>query len=147
MSFDGDFCPRGRCDGSGWILDEDADLARPCECREIRINRASSRRIGSGIPRRVVPIWSFPSLLSPAWSSIRWYGMITWALAETFSPLVSTPRLWSPTISSASTFGSTTTPLPMMHFLPGCRIPEGIRCSANFSPSRTIVWPALLPPW
>jgi DNA replication protein DnaC len=52
VSFDGDFCPRGVCDGSGWILDEDSDVARPCECREVRINRASSRRIGSGIPRR-----------------------------------------------------------------------------------------------
>jgi DNA replication protein DnaC len=52
VSFDGDFCPRGVCDGSGWILEEDADVARPCECREIRINRASSRRIGTGIPRR-----------------------------------------------------------------------------------------------
>ncbi len=52
MSFDGDFCPRGRCDGSGWILDGETDIASPCECREIRINRASSRRIGSGIPRR-----------------------------------------------------------------------------------------------
>jgi DNA replication protein DnaC len=52
VSFEGDFCPRGACDGSGWILDEDTDVARPCECREIRINRASSRRIGSGIPRR-----------------------------------------------------------------------------------------------
>jgi DNA replication protein DnaC len=52
VSFDGDFCPKGVCDGSGWLLDEDSDLARPCECREIRINRASSRRIGSGIPKR-----------------------------------------------------------------------------------------------
>jgi DNA replication protein DnaC len=52
VSFDGDFCPKGVCDGSGWILDDDSDLARPCECREIRINRASSRRIGSGVPRR-----------------------------------------------------------------------------------------------
>ena len=52
MSFEGDFCPRGVCDGSGWILDEESDVARPCECREVRINRASSRRIGSGIPRR-----------------------------------------------------------------------------------------------
>jgi DNA replication protein DnaC len=52
VSFDGDFCPRGVCDGSGWILDEQSDEARPCECREVRINRASSRRIGSGIPRR-----------------------------------------------------------------------------------------------
>ena len=52
MSFDGDFCPKGVCDGSGWILDDDSDVARPCECREIRINRTSSRRIGSGIPKR-----------------------------------------------------------------------------------------------
>ena len=52
MSFDGDFCPRGICDGSGWILDEDTDVARPCACREARINRISSRRMGSGIPRR-----------------------------------------------------------------------------------------------
>jgi DNA replication protein DnaC len=52
VSFDGDFCPRGVCDGSGWILEEETDVARPCECREIRINRASSNRIGSGIPRR-----------------------------------------------------------------------------------------------
>jgi DNA replication protein DnaC len=52
VSFDGDFCPRGVCDGSGWILDDEGDVARPCECREIRINRASSSRIGSGIPRR-----------------------------------------------------------------------------------------------
>jgi DNA replication protein DnaC len=52
VSFEGDFCPKGVCDGSGWILDEEGDVARPCECREIRINRASSRRIGSGIPKR-----------------------------------------------------------------------------------------------
>jgi DNA replication protein DnaC len=51
VSFEGDFCPRGVCDGSGWIIGED-ETARPCECREVRINRASSRRIGSGIPRR-----------------------------------------------------------------------------------------------
>jgi DNA replication protein DnaC len=51
VSFDGDFCPRGACDGSGWLIGND-EVARPCECREIRINRASSRRIGSGIPRR-----------------------------------------------------------------------------------------------
>ena len=28
-------------------------------------------------------------------------------------------RRWSPTISSVTTFGSTTTPLPIRHFLPG----------------------------
>jgi len=45
-------CPLGVCDGSGWILDDDTNTARPCECRASRINRRASRRIGSGIPRR-----------------------------------------------------------------------------------------------
>jgi DNA replication protein DnaC len=47
-----DFCPARRCDGSGWILDEESNVARPCECREIRISRVSSRRLGTGIPKR-----------------------------------------------------------------------------------------------
>ena len=46
------FCPRHLCDGSGWILDEDTNTARPCECREVRINRLNSRRLGTGIPKR-----------------------------------------------------------------------------------------------
>jgi DNA replication protein DnaC len=45
-------CPFGECDGSGWILLEDSNAARPCACREGRIKRAASRRMGSGIPRR-----------------------------------------------------------------------------------------------
>ena len=45
--------------------------------------------------------------------------MIRCALAETFSPLTSMPRARSPSISAVSTFGSTTTPLPMMQVLPG----------------------------
>jgi DNA replication protein DnaC len=48
----GDFCIRGVCDGSGWLLDEETNTSRPCECREIRINRATSRRSGTGIPKR-----------------------------------------------------------------------------------------------
>jgi len=45
------FCPERLCDGSGWLLDDD-NVARPCPCRERRINRAQSRRIGTGIPKR-----------------------------------------------------------------------------------------------
>jgi DNA replication protein DnaC len=45
------FCPEGRCDGSGWLLGDD-NVARPCACRERRINRATSRRMGTGIPKR-----------------------------------------------------------------------------------------------
>jgi len=46
-----EFCPKGICDGSGFVLGEDG-IARPCECRESRVNRAKGRRLGSGIPRR-----------------------------------------------------------------------------------------------
>jgi len=45
------FCIKGACDGSGWIVDDEND-ARPCECREIRINRTNSRRLGTGIPKK-----------------------------------------------------------------------------------------------
>ena len=71
------------------------------------------------MPRRVVPIWSLPSRASPAWSSIRWYGMITCALAEILSPVASTPRAFSPAISSTITPGSITTPLPIRQCFPG----------------------------
>jgi DNA replication protein DnaC len=47
-----DTCPLGECDGSGWLMvDDDANLARPCACRERRARRAA-RRLGSGIPKR-----------------------------------------------------------------------------------------------
>ena len=38
-----------------------------------------------------------------------------------------------------STIGSTTTPQPMAHFLPGHRTPDGTSWNLNVSPSRTIV--------
>ena len=60
---------------------------------------------------------------------------------------MSIERARRPSSSSQSTFGSTTTPLPIMHSLPGYRMPDGIRWNLKTSPSRTIVWPALLPPW
>ncbi|HEY2603404.1 MAG TPA: ATP-binding protein [Thermoleophilaceae bacterium] len=46
------FCPERLCDGSGWLLDEETNVARACACRERRINRSTSRRIGTGIPKR-----------------------------------------------------------------------------------------------
>jgi DNA replication protein DnaC len=45
-------CPLGVCDGSGWILEEESDEARPCDCRERRISRAASARLSSDIPKR-----------------------------------------------------------------------------------------------
>jgi DNA replication protein DnaC len=46
-------CPLGECDGSGWLpVDDDPNTSRPCACRERRVNRAVSGRMGSGIPKR-----------------------------------------------------------------------------------------------
>ena len=50
-------CPLGVCDGSGWILGPE-DVARPCECREQRLQRGRSprRRLGdpAALPRRLL---------------------------------------------------------------------------------------------
>jgi DNA replication protein DnaC len=44
-------CPKGVCDGSGWILGPE-DLARPCECREQRLKRGRNKGVASVIPPR-----------------------------------------------------------------------------------------------
>ena len=51
-SDEGRSCPFGECDGSGWRLEEDANVARPCRCRERHASESASRRLGSGIPKR-----------------------------------------------------------------------------------------------
>jgi len=49
-------CPYGECDGSTWILDEQANEARPCRCRDQRVRRALSGGIGTGIGRRFLEV-------------------------------------------------------------------------------------------
>ena len=44
-------CPLGECDGSGYLLEE-GNVARPCACLARRSGRGSSRRLGTGIPKR-----------------------------------------------------------------------------------------------
>ena len=44
-------CPFGRCDGSGWILDEH-EQAHSCECRDRRISRARTVGVATAIPKR-----------------------------------------------------------------------------------------------
>lgn len=44
-------CPLAVCDGSGWLVDE-ADVARPCECRARRIDRARARGVSATVPKR-----------------------------------------------------------------------------------------------
>jgi len=65
------------------------------------------------MPRPVVPILALPRYRSRHLSSATWCGMIRCALAEISSRSQETPGLRSRTISSISTAGSMTTPLPM----------------------------------
>jgi DNA replication protein DnaC len=45
-------CPEGLCDGSGFLLDEEARVARPCRCRPARIARKRAAALEGRIPRR-----------------------------------------------------------------------------------------------
>ena len=45
-------CPDGRCDGSGFLFDEDTRKARDCTCRPRRIARRKARKLAGVIPRR-----------------------------------------------------------------------------------------------
>ena len=45
-------CSLGQCDGSGWLLDEETNAARPCECRGRRVKGVVSGHMGTGIPKR-----------------------------------------------------------------------------------------------
>ena len=45
-------CPDGRCDGSGFLYDEDTRRARDCTCRPRRIARRKARKLAGVIPRR-----------------------------------------------------------------------------------------------
>lgn len=45
-------CPHGLCDGSGYVLDDDENVARPCACREQRIAFARTRSLLHEIPKR-----------------------------------------------------------------------------------------------
>lgn len=44
-------CPLGVCDGSGWIVGPE-DIARACECRGRRIERARASGLKSALPKR-----------------------------------------------------------------------------------------------
>jgi DNA replication protein DnaC len=45
-------CPDGRCDGSGFLFDEDARTARACSCRPMRLARKRAAALEGRIPRR-----------------------------------------------------------------------------------------------
>jgi DNA replication protein DnaC len=45
-------CPDGRCDGSGFLFDEDRRRARPCSCRPARLARRRAAAVAGRLPRR-----------------------------------------------------------------------------------------------
>jgi DNA replication protein DnaC len=45
-------CRYDLCDGSGFLVDETTNTARPCRCRPERINRARARSLSAVIPKR-----------------------------------------------------------------------------------------------
>jgi DNA replication protein DnaC len=49
-------CPLGTCDGSGWLVDEDSNTARPCDCRGQRVRRAAGAGVNTGIGRRFLEV-------------------------------------------------------------------------------------------
>jgi len=47
-----DFCPFKLCDGTGFLIDEDTNTARDCECRPQRVSRARAHSLSGVIPRK-----------------------------------------------------------------------------------------------
>jgi DNA replication protein DnaC len=45
-------CPHGRCDGSGFVVDEATNTAVDCTCRPLRISRRKARRLEARLPKR-----------------------------------------------------------------------------------------------
>ena len=49
---DGERCPYGVCDGSGFVVDDETRVAAPCRCRAQRVERRRARSLSAVIPRR-----------------------------------------------------------------------------------------------
>jgi DNA replication protein DnaC len=61
-------CPHGRCDGTGFVIDEATNTAIDCTCRPLRISRAKARRLEARLPQRYrdVAFDRFPVTEMPA---------------------------------------------------------------------------------
>jgi len=73
-----DTCPLGICDGSGFILDEETNLAHDCGCRASRIAHLRAAQLEGRIPKRYRGV-SFerapvPSLPEPVVAEVRSYA-------------------------------------------------------------------------
>jgi DNA replication protein DnaC len=45
-------CTFGECDGTGFLVDEDTRVARPCRCRSLVVERRRARSLSAVIPRK-----------------------------------------------------------------------------------------------
>jgi DNA replication protein DnaC len=45
-------CPDNRCDGSGFLYDDDGRTARPCSCRPARMARKRAQAVAGRLPKR-----------------------------------------------------------------------------------------------
>jgi DNA replication protein DnaC len=45
-------CPLGACDGSGFVVDEEARTARPCRCRAQLVGRRRASSLSAVVPKR-----------------------------------------------------------------------------------------------
>jgi DNA replication protein DnaC len=45
-------CPDNRCDGSGFLYDDDGRTARPCSCRPARMARKRAAAVAGRLPKR-----------------------------------------------------------------------------------------------
>src|SRR3954451_22659230 len=52
MRLDTAVCPLSVCDGSGFVVDEDARVARPCACRPQQVERRRAHSLSAVIPRK-----------------------------------------------------------------------------------------------
>jgi DNA replication protein DnaC len=52
VRLDAAVCPLGVCDGSGFVVDEDARVARPCACRPQQVERRRAHSLSAVIPRK-----------------------------------------------------------------------------------------------
>jgi DNA replication protein DnaC len=83
-------CPDGRCDGSGFLYDEERRSSRPCSCRPVRLARKRAAAVAGRLPRRFrevsfdrEPVVSIERANPPVVRAVRTYvGAIRERLAE-----------------------------------------------------------------
>ncbi len=49
-------CPFGICDGTGFVVDEEARVATPCRCRPQLVGRRKARSLSAVIPRKYAEV-------------------------------------------------------------------------------------------